>query len=235
MSHERAWILLPSGRRLDLHSPDPLAWTDRDLAIGLSRTYRWAGYSAWDLPMSVAQHSLTVLALCEAAPGPRLTPVEALRELLHDAVEALMGGGRQGSAGEAGGRPTGGGWDPITPLKPHLGDGFIRLVERLQEAVDTRYALPSWTDESQVRHKQADRLAAASEAHHVAGWSRTAMREHLGITLEPIAHDPLRRADRPDWEPWPPRIAEERFLGALQGLSTAAGRTLTGPKPAGRC
>jgi hypothetical protein len=25
------------------------AWTDRDLAIGLSRTYRWAGYSVWDL------------------------------------------------------------------------------------------------------------------------------------------------------------------------------------------
>ena len=95
MSHERAWILLPSGRRLDLLSPDPLAWTDRDLAIGLSRTYRWAGYSAWDLPLSVAQHSLTVRTLCEAAPGPRLTPAEALRGLLNDAVEALMGGGRQ--------------------------------------------------------------------------------------------------------------------------------------------
>src|SRR6185437_8282508 len=217
MTHERAWILLPSGRRLDLLSPDPLAWTDRDLAIGLSRTYRWAGYSAWDLPLSVAQHSLTVLALCEAAPGPRLTPAEALRELLHDAVEALMGG-----------------WDPITPLKPHLGDGFTRLVERLQEAVDTRYALPSWTNESYVRHKQADRLAAASEAHHVAGWSRSAMREHLGIILEPVTHDPLRRAGRPDWEPWPPRIAEERSLGALpgsldsQGLSAAAGRVPTG-------
>jgi hypothetical protein len=54
------------------------------------------------------------------------------------------------------------------------------------------------------------------------------MREHLGITLELVAHDPLRRAGRPDWEPWPPRIAEERFLGALQGLSATAGRVLTG-------
>ncbi|MGH7210401.1 MAG: DUF3991 domain-containing protein, partial [Acetobacteraceae bacterium] len=34
--------------------------------------------------------------------GPPLHPDEALRELLHDSVEALMGG-----------------WDPITPLKPH--------------------------------------------------------------------------------------------------------------------
>jgi 5'-nucleotidase len=63
MTCTRAWVLLPSGRRLNLLDPypDPDAWTDEDLAIGLSRTYRWAGYSAWDLPLSVAQHSLTVL------------------------------------------------------------------------------------------------------------------------------------------------------------------------------
>jgi len=35
---ERAWILLPSGKQLDLLDPDPWAWTDDDLAIGLSRT-----------------------------------------------------------------------------------------------------------------------------------------------------------------------------------------------------
>ena len=60
---ERAWILLPSGKQLDLLDPDsdPCAWTEDDLAIGLSRTYRWAGYSAWDLPLSAAQHSLAVL------------------------------------------------------------------------------------------------------------------------------------------------------------------------------
>jgi hypothetical protein len=208
MTDDRAWILLPSGRRLDLLSPDPWAWTDRDLAIGLSRTYRWAGYSAWDLPLSVAQHSLTVLALCRAAPGPRLTDAEALRELLHDAVEALLGG-----------------WDPITPLKPYLGDGFARLVARLQATIEARYALPPWTDGSYARHKHADRLAAASEAHHVAGWSREAMREHLGITLEPAAQDPLPLPNglRP-WEPWPPKLAEQRFLDALQAAATAAER-----------
>ena len=43
MMSERAWILLPSGKQLDLLDPDPWAWTDVDLAIGLSRTYRWAG------------------------------------------------------------------------------------------------------------------------------------------------------------------------------------------------
>jgi hypothetical protein len=201
MATDRAWILLPSGRRLDLLDPDPWAWTDRDLAIGLSRTYRWAGYSAWDLPLSVAQHSLTVLALYRASDATATLPdAEARRELLHDAVEALMGG-----------------WDPITPLKPHLGEGFARLVGKLQAAIDRRYDLPAWTPEQHARHKAADRLAAASEAHHVAGWSREAVREDLGIALAPLADDPLPHQEgRHPWEPWPPKLAERQFLSALQ-------------------
>jgi uncharacterized protein len=71
---DRAWILLPSGKQLDLLAPDPWAWTDDDLAIGLSRTYRWAGYSAWDLPLSVAQHSLAVLALRRSQSAERPLP-----------------------------------------------------------------------------------------------------------------------------------------------------------------
>lgn len=207
MTADRAWILLPSGRRLDVLDPDPSAWTDNDLAIGLSRTYRWAGYSAWDLPLSVAQHSLTVLALCrQAGSGSVLHPAEARRELLHDAVEALLGG-----------------WDPITPLKPHLGEGFAQLVLLMQAAVDARYELPPWEPESYARHKAADRLAAASEAYHVAGWSRAAMREDLAIALEPMTVDPLPLPDglRP-WEPWPPRIAAQRFLTMLQDLLPTA-------------
>lgn len=46
----RAWIRLPSGGRLDLINPDPQAWTDEDLAIRLSRTYRWGGESSWTHP-----------------------------------------------------------------------------------------------------------------------------------------------------------------------------------------
>ena len=65
MMADRAWVLLPSGRQLDLLTPDPAAWSDRDLAISLSRTYRWGGHSRWDLPLSVAQHSLLVLVMRE--------------------------------------------------------------------------------------------------------------------------------------------------------------------------
>ncbi len=93
MIANRAWVLLPSGRRLDLLNPDPQAWTDHDLAVGLSRTYRWAGYSAWDLPLSVAQHSLTVLAIRQGSPAPGLTPPEAAR------TAARRGGGAAGGLG----------------------------------------------------------------------------------------------------------------------------------------
>ncbi len=199
---DRAWTLLPSGGRLNLLAPDPLSWTDRDLAIGLSRTYRWGGYSAWDLPLSVAQHSLTVVALRTHA---ALAPAEAMRELLHDAIEALMGG-----------------WDPITPLKPHLGEGYARLAGRLQAAVDSRYQLPAWDAAAYTAHKRADRLAAASEAFHVAGWSRAELRSELGIGIEPLETDPLAPpAGMRPWEPWPPRVAEDHFLRALQHLQVA--------------
>ena len=114
-------VLLKSRRRLDLLNPDPHAWTDDDLAAGLSRTMRWSGASQWEHPLSVAQHSLTVLAIREAE-GP-LTPAEALRELLHDATEFMLG------------------WDCITPLKAQLGEPFRALEARLQSAIDTRYRL----------------------------------------------------------------------------------------------
>jgi len=137
----RAFVLLKSRRRLDLLNPDPHAWTDDDLAAGLSRTMRWGGASRWEHPLSVAQHSLTVLTFREA--DSALTPSEALRELLHDATEFMLG------------------WDCIMPLKARLGEPFHALDARLQSAIDTRYRLPEWTPEAYAIHKRADGPAAA--------------------------------------------------------------------------
>ena len=145
MAQERAWIMFRSGNRLNLLAPRWDAWTDEDLATGLARTYRWGGHSAWDLPLSVAQHSLAVLALREAIAGRALPPREALRELLHDGTEALIGG-----------------IDPITPLKPHLGAGYARIVAGLERAVDQRYRLPAWTRRGLPR-AQACRRARRGE------------------------------------------------------------------------
>lgn len=197
----RAWVRMPSGKRLDLLDPTPLDWEDGDLALGLARTYRWGGHSAWPLPLSVAQHSLTVMHLRRAwAPGP-LAPVLELRELLHDAEEGLLG------------------FDCISVLKPFLGERFRELSRRLETAVFLRYGVPAWTAREHRIHKRADRLAAASEAVHVAGWSRKEVRNTLKIRSEPLETDPLHAIyGGVAWEPWPPSLACARFMLELNRL-----------------
>lgn len=198
----RAWVRLPSGRRLDLLDPTPFDWTDEDLAIGLARTYRWGGHSTWTLPLSVAQHSLLVLALRRQASETGLADPVARRELLHDADEGLLG------------------FDPISPLKPFLGPGYAALAARLQAAIARRYALPDWNLADKRAHKRADRIAAASEAVHIAGWTQVEVRKTLRIAEPPEAADPLAVPwDATPWEPWPADIASERFLQALRRLA----------------
>ena len=198
----RAWVRMPSGRRLDLLDPTPFDWDDADLALGLARTYRWGGHSAWPLPLSVAQHSITVMLLRRAA-GP-VSPLEELRELLHDAEEGLLG------------------FDAISVIKPFLGEAFRDLTRRLEHAVFLRYGLPAWDARSHAAHKRADRLAAATEAVHVAGWSMEEVRRTLKIRAAVLTDDPLaeRYGCRP-WEPWPPALASERFLAELERLKHA--------------
>lgn len=198
----RAWVRLPSGRRLDLLAPTPFDWTDEDLAVGLSRTFRWGGHSVWPgAPLSVAQHSLAVLALRQSA-RPAPTRAEARRELLHDAEEGLTN------------------FDCISPLKPFLGEGFRQLQDRLSGVIATRYALPAWDADSRKRHKKLDIAMAAAEAVHVAGWSKAEVRETLGIRAAVMAADPLVAAHGGEaWRPWPPELAAERFLAALRRLA----------------
>ena len=201
----RAWVRMPSGKRLDLLNPTPFDWDDADLALGLARTYRWGGHSAWPLPLSVAQHSISVMLLRRAASPVRLAPLVELRELLHDAEEGLLG------------------FDAVSVIKPFLGDGFRALTARLEQAVFLRYGLPSWTAREHAAHKQADRQAAASEAVHVAGWSHDEVRRTLKITAPIVLDDPLVPLyGCTPWEPWPPGVAAERFLNELNRLKQRA-------------
>src|SRR5580692_9327053 len=165
--------------------------------------------SRWEHPLSVAQHSLTVLTIREA--DGALTPGEALRELLHDATEFMLG------------------WDCITPLKAQLGEPFYALDARLQSAIDICYRLPEWTPEAYAIHKRADRLAAASEAFHVACWSWGDIRKTLCIAEVPLLDDPLSPCGFAPWEPWPPRVAQGLFIerfNALERTHQSALRTL---------
>ena len=197
----RAWVRMPSGKRLDLLDPHPGDWEDEDLALGLARTYRWGGHSAWPLPLSVAQHSITVMLLRRAASSTPLAAPAELRELLHDAEEGLLG------------------FDCISVLKPFLGDGFRDLNARLDKAVFLRYGLPAWTPDEHAAHKRADRQAAASEAVHVVGWSVDEVLHTLKICVPPLADDPLTAVyGGKAWEPWSPSLACARFLTELNRL-----------------
>lgn len=201
MKEARAWVRLPSRKRLDLLNPTPFDWDDEDLAIGLARTYRWGGHSAWPRPLSVAQHSLTVLALRRSWAATGLDPLIELRELCHDAEEGLLG------------------FDPISVIKPFLGPEFKALAGRLEQAVFHRYGLPRWTADEKKIHKRADRLAAASEATHVAGWTPEEVRRTLGIPLKPLDVDPLVRIyGGTPWEPWDAELSAERFLAEMKRL-----------------
>ncbi|MCI0467809.1 MAG: phosphohydrolase [Beijerinckiaceae bacterium] len=206
MTSPRAWVRLPSGKRLDLLNPTPFDWEDQDLALGLARTYRWGGHSAWPLPLSVAQHSLLVLALYRHRAKGTARPAAELRELLHDADEGLLG------------------FDCISVVKPFLGDAFRTLTGRLENAVALRYGLPPWTEAARKSHKQIDRLAAASEAVHVVGWTQSEVRNTLRIPFTALADDPLRAIyGGKAWEPWAPAAAAGRFLAELQRLIQSQG------------
>lgn len=206
---QRAWMRLPSGNRLDLFNPDPEAWADSDLSTRLSRTFRWGGESCWPLPFSVAQHSLLVLHICAKLAGAELTPAEQLQELLHDAEEGFLG------------------FDCISPLKPVLGEPFASLESKLSKAIWTRYELPEWTVEGYRRHKEADVIAAASEAVHCVGWAPHEVADVLGIKAEILVNDPLvNRYGGLPWEPWPAEAAAHRFHVELVRLASAAGIVL---------
>jgi hypothetical protein len=201
MAAARAWVRLLSGKRLDLLNPTPFDWEDEDLALGLARTYRWGGHSAWPLPLSVAQHSLFVLQLRRLRFPDAKDARADLRELLHDADEGLLG------------------FDSISPLKPFLGETYRDLVTRLQNAISVRYRLPAWTPKDKQAHKEADRTAAATEAVRVVGWTEEEMHRVLRIPYEPLSQDPLQPLHGGvAFEPWPPQVAAERFLTELRAL-----------------
>ena len=202
----RPFVLLPSGNIIDLVEPDPAKWTDGDLALGLARTYRWGGHSRWPRPLTVAQHSLTVLAIRLQA-DPHLSPRHCLYELLHDAEEGLLG------------------FDCIAPLKVYLGAPFAALTARLTAAIALRYDLPTLTPAEYNRHKRADRTAAASEARHVTAWSPRQIADTLRIVEPALEAAPLMMlataADYAAWEPWPADFAARAWLDAVRSETVA--------------
>lgn len=190
----RTWQRMLSGRRLNLLEPSPLDIEIEDIALGLSRNTRWNGQTSGDHGWSVAQHSDLVVDIVR-----RLRPKAGVQVLmaakLHDASEYVT-------------------HDLITPLKAVVGDVFKEVETRLLQAIRIRFGLPPQeSPENQRLIKQADKIAAATEAVQLAGFTFEEARSVLGFREKPLNDVKL--------EPLPVAEAERQFLDGFRTLERA--------------
>jgi 5'-deoxynucleotidase YfbR-like HD superfamily hydrolase len=184
-----------SGRRLDLLDPSPMDIEIEDIAHGLARVARWNGQTTGEHAFSVAQHSIVVEEIV-AHIRPDVEPRWRLAALLHDASEYVIG-------------------DMISPFKAALGMDYKLFEERLETAIHVRFGLPAKTPPAIKKLiKQADRACAFFEATQLAGFTRP---EALDFFDAPPAGYALHI------EPWPPSLAQARYVQRFHVLSEAAG------------
>jgi len=184
-----------SGRRLDLLDPSPLDIEIEDIAHGLARVARWNGQTVGEHAFSVAQHSVVVEEIV-AHVRPDIEPRWRLAALLHDASEYVIG-------------------DMISPFKAALGVDYRTFEDRLENAIHIRFGLPAKTAAPIKKLiKQADRACAYFEATQLAGFSHAEALDLFGAPPEGYALV---------IEPWPPALAQTRYVQRFQLLSEAAG------------
>ena len=159
----RAWQRMLSGRRLNLLDPSPLDVEITDIALGLSRVTRWNGQTNGTEPYSVAEHSLLVERLFTENSSEKHSKWR-LAALIHDAPEYVIG-------------------DMISPVKKQIGNSYIDLEKKLQEAIHIRFGLPAIIPKNiKSKIKIADRKAAWIEATKIAGFD---LKEANKYFLEP--------------------------------------------------
>lgn len=196
-SAARAWQRMLSGRRLDLLEPSPLDIEISDIAHGLSRVARWNGQTLGDYPFSVAQHSILVLEMYQAA-VPDLSPRDALYALLHDAAEYVVG-------------------DMISPFKATIGGNYKEIEDGLMKAIHARFSLAANRPASVTRGiKKADQHAAYFEAVQLAGFEADEARRLFGEPrMAAFDVDGFEKLIRP----WPTHQAHDRFVSRFETIT----------------
>lgn len=183
-----------SGRRLNLIEPSPLDIEIEDIALGLARNTRWNGQTKGPHAWSVAQHSDFVVEIVRKL-KPRAPARLLMAAKLHDASEYVT-------------------HDLITPLKAAVGDVFKELETRLTRAIFIRFGLaPVLEAKDKALIKRADRIAAATEAVQLAGFSDKECRSVLDFKEKPLKNVKLL--------PVPVAEAERRFLEGFRKLEQA--------------
>lgn len=190
----RTWQRMLSGRRLNLVEPSPLDVEIEDIALGLSRNTRWNGQTTGPHAWSIAQHSDLVVEIVRRL-KPRAPATLLMAAKLHDASEYVT-------------------HDLITPLKAVVGDVFKEVERGLTRAIHIRFGLPamlSAADKTLI--KKADRVAAATEAVQLAGFSVAECRTVLNFREKPLNDVKL--------VPLPVAEAERQFLAGFRTLEQA--------------
>ncbi len=190
----RTWQRMLSGRRLNLVEPSPLDVEIEDIALGLSRNTRWNGQTIGPHAWSIAQHSDLVVEIVRRL-KPRAPASLLMAAKLHDASEYVT-------------------HDLITPLKAVVGDVFKEVERGLTRAIHIRFGLAPILPAADVALiKKADRIAAATEAEQLAGFSVSECRSVLNFKEKPLNDVkliPLSVAE-----------AEKRFLAGFRVLEKA--------------
>lgn len=190
----RTWQRMLSGRRLNLLDPSPLDIEIEDIALGLARNTRWNGQTIGPHAWSVAQHSDLVVDIVRRL-EPKAGADILLAAKLHDASEYVT-------------------HDLITPLKTVVGDVFKEVESRLLQAIRLRFGLPAKVDaNTETLIKQADKIAAVTEAVQLAGFSANEARTVLGFREKPLNDVIL--------SPLPAAEAERVFLSGFRTLEAA--------------
>jgi 5'-deoxynucleotidase YfbR-like HD superfamily hydrolase len=190
----RTWQRMLSGRRLNLVEPSPLDIEIGDIALGLARNTRWNGQTTGAHGWSVAQHSDLVVEIVRRL-KPRAPASLLMAAKLHDASEYVT-------------------HDLITPLKSVVGDVFKEVEQRLTRAIFLRFGLkPVLALADKALIKRADRVAAATEAVQLAGFSTAECKSVLGFTEKPLKDIKL--------VPLPAAQAERQFLEGFHVLEKA--------------
>lgn len=142
-----SWIVTFTGKKFYPLDPDPLAIDPMDIAVSLSRTVRWRGFTR-DF-FSVAQHSVLV---SEDLADRGFALAEQQWGLMHDASEAYIG-------------------DLPRPIKQQI-PAFKTAENKILQAVAGRFDLP-WPIPKEVHWVDNVMLVTESAVlmtHHPEGW-----------------------------------------------------------------
>lgn len=189
----RTFQRMLSGRRLHLLDPSPLDLDLHDLVTGISRVHRWCGQTTGEVGFNVAHHSVLVERILGEIVWPA-APLEPRRwALAHDLAEAVYG-------------------DIVTPVKAVLGAPYRELERRLDQALCRAIGFekglhPKWRDAV----KEADRIAAVTEAVRLANWAEPEARDLVGGNYRGKLWDgPL--------EPWPEAEARAQWIARYRAV-----------------